>query len=433
VPAPADRRSRRLQPCLPVRNAHYADSTARRFRVLKITAWISAVVSGGFGAWQLIGGYGPWVIGVINIATAVIFLAIPRLYRFGELIAPLSFICVAYASLFFITWHVGTGSGLQFYYLVSGTILVLVLGIERIVLAGALAAIGAALAILLEVVVPNDTGLQPAWTISVGFIVSTVSACVMGFAAIWYALREISRAEAAMEIEYERSETLLANILPASIAARLKDPARDTMIADRYDDASILFADIAGFTERASETAPCELVAFLDQLYTEFDLLVDRHGLEKIKTTGDSYMVVSGVPQPRVDHVQALAGLALDMASSIAELRDPDGDAVPVRIGLAAGSVVAGVVGSRRFFYDVWGDAVNIASRMEATDLAGRIQVPHALYERLKEDFVLEERGDVEVKGKGTIHTWYLVGRRNGASSVQVEPPVREQVDVLGQ
>ena len=125
------------------------------------------------------------------------------------------------------------------------------------------------------------------------------------------------------------------------------------MIADRYDDASILFADIAGFTQRASETAPCDLVAFLDKLYTQFDLLVDQHGLEKIKTTGDSYMVVSGVPEPRADHLQALAALALDIADAVAELRDPEGRPVPIRIGLAAGPVVAGVVGSRRFFYDV--------------------------------------------------------------------------------
>ena len=243
-----------------------------------------------------------------------------------------------------------------------------------------------------------------------------------------------------MEFEYDRSERLLANILPASIATRLKDPGHD-VIADRYDDASILFADIAGFTQRASETAPCDLVAFLDKLYTQFDLLVDQHGLEKIKTTGDSYMVVSGVPEPRVDHLQALAALALDIAEAVAKLRDPEGRPVPIRIGLAAGPVVAGVVGSRRFFYDVWGDAVNVASRMESTDKEGHIQVPDAVYERLKERFVLEERGDVAIKGKGVMHTWYLVGQRevgrvgqrDGNGSVQVQPPVRQQVDVLGQ
>lgn len=244
--------------------------------------------------------------------------------------------------------------GLQFYLLVSATLVVLVLGIERIVLAGTLAAMGVAAIIALELLVPNDRGLGPSWTLTVGFVSSAISSAVMMFATVWYSLRETARAEQAMEAEYQRSEQLLANILPATIAARLKDPAR-TIIADKYDDASILFADIAGYTERASDTTPTDLVRFLDQLYTDLDALVDKHGLEKVKTSGDSYMVVSGVPRPRADHVEALACLALDMADAVADLKDPQGRAVPLRIGLASGPVVAGVVGARKFFYDVWG------------------------------------------------------------------------------
>ncbi|MGV0800104.1 adenylate/guanylate cyclase domain-containing protein, partial [Mycolicibacterium elephantis] len=216
----------------------------------------------------------------------------------------------------------------------------------------------------------------------------------------------------------------LANILPATIADRLKDPTRN-IIADKYDDASILFADIAGYTRRASDTAPSDLVRFLDRLYTDLDALVDRHGLEKVKTSGDSYMVVSGVPHPREDHLEALACLALDMADAVADLRDPRGREVPLRIGLAAGPVVAGVVGARKFFYDVWGDAVNVASRMETTDVEGRIQVPQNVYERLKDKFLFEERGPVEVKGKGLMHTWYLVGRRDDEAvrnAVELQP-----------
>jgi adenylate cyclase len=139
---------------------------------------------------------------------------------------------------------------------------------------------------------------------------------------------------------------------------------------------------------------------------------VDKHGLEKIKVSGDSYMVVSGVPRPRPDHAQALADFALDMANVAAGLKDPHDDAVPLRVGMACGPVVAGVVGSRRFFYDVWGDAVNVASRMESTDSVGRIQVPEAMHARLKDDFVLQERGSIDVKGKGPMRTWYLIGRK---------------------
>ncbi|MET0896913.1 MAG: adenylate/guanylate cyclase domain-containing protein [Mycobacterium sp.] len=419
---------------MPVRSAHYADSVLRRFRVLKITTWISAAVSASFGAWQTLGGFGVWQLGLINVATGLIFLAIPLLNRFGELVAPLTFIAVAYGSIFFITCNLGTDSGLQFYYLVAASVLVLVLGIERIALAGVLAGLGALLAVVLEVTVPGMVGEQPAYMLKIGFITSVVASCVMAFATVWYALREISRAESAMEMEYDRSERLLANMLPTSIAERLKDPDHKS-IADRYDHASILFADMAGFTERASDTPPCDLVAFLDRVYTALDVLVERHGLEKIKTSGDSYMVVSGVPRQRADHLQALADLALDMASAAAGLTDPQGREVPVRIGLATGPVVAGVVGSRRFFYDVWGDAVNVASRMESTDQAGRIQVPQDVYERLKDDFVLEERGNVAVKGKGIMRTWYLVRRRDSVpvDSVQVRAAVGQKVHVLGQ
>jgi adenylate cyclase len=276
----------------------------------------------------------------------------------------------------------------------------------------------------LQFLVPRDTGVQPVWALSLSFVVTTISACVMVVTTVWYAIREIVRAEVAMEVEYERSEALLANILPSSVADRLKDPARN-IIADKYDDASVLFADIAGFTEQASDMAPDQLIRFLDQLYGDFDALVDKHGLEKIKVSGDSYMVVSGVPQPRADHLEALAAFALDMADAASRLKDSRGDALPLRIGLASGPVVAGVVGSRRFFYDVWGDAVNVASRMETTDKVGRIQVPEGVYRRLKDDFVFQERGVVEVKGKGLMRTWYLIGRNpdTGSGDVRAEAP----------
>jgi adenylate cyclase len=337
---------------------------------------------------------------------------IPLLYRFGELVAPLVFYVVAYTTITVVCWHLGTGSGMPLYYLLAAMLMVLILGVDHLVLASALATLGAATVIALEILVPYNTGVQPDWAFRSGFVLTVVSAFVMVVAVAWYALRETRRARLAMEAEYERSESLLTNILPSTIAQRLKDPSRN-IIADKYDDASILFADIAGYTKRASDTPPSDLVRFLDRLYTDLDALVDRHGLEKVKTSGDSYMVVSGIPEPREDHIEALACLALDMADAVADLRDPEGRKVPLRMGMAAGPVVAGVVGARKFFYDVWGDAVNVAARMETTDVEGRIQVPQNVYERLNHAFVLEERGEVDVKGKGVMTTWYLVGRRN--------------------
>jgi adenylate cyclase len=405
---------------LPARTAHYAESLSVRLRVLTIATWIAASVSGFFGLFQLVVGGAIWRVGFLNLVFAGLFVLVPLLYRFGELIAPLSFFIIAYVAVSVMCYQVGTGSGLQLYFLVSASLVVLVLGIERLGLAAVLVGMGVIASIGLAFLAPVDRGLGPSWTLRFGFVVTTVSATVMVFATVWLALRENARAEAAMEAEYQRSEQLLANILPATVAARLKDPAR-TIIADKYDDASILFADIAGYTSRASDTPPADLVRFLDRLYTDLDALVDKHDLEKVKTSGDSYMVVSGVPKPRTDHVEALACFALDMADAVADLKDPQGRAVPLRIGLASGPVVAGVVGARKFFYDVWGDAVNVASRMETTDVAGRIQVPQNVYERISDRFVLEERGEVNIKGKGVMRTWYLVGRRDGDVHAAVE------------
>ncbi|WP_343576213.1 adenylate/guanylate cyclase domain-containing protein [Mycobacterium sp.] len=394
----------------------YAERVLRRRRILNLTATMAVFISAGFGIVQIAASPHVWWTGMVNIVGAVIYASVPMLHRFGELIPPLTFIGTAYLSIFTICWFVGTGSGLQFYFLVAACLVVLQLGVDRIFLAAILAAIAAGMVITLQFLVPRDTGAQPVWALSLSFVVTTISACVMVVTTVWYAVREIVRAEAAMELEYERSEALLANILPASVAERLKDPARN-IIADKYEDASVLFADIAGYTERASDMPPDQLILFLDKLYGDFDALVDKHGLEKIKVSGDSYMVVSGVPQPRADHVEALAAFALDMAEVARVLKDSQGDPLPLRIGLACGPVVAGVVGSRRFFYDVWGDAVNVASRMESTDSVGRIQVPEDVYWRLKGDFVLQERGDVEIKGKGRMRTWYLIGRKPDTGS----------------
>jgi class 3 adenylate cyclase len=393
------------------RSQHYADTAARRARILTIAAWLAVMVSAIFLVVQMLTGAWSWQFSSITAGAAIIFTFVPYLQRFGELVAPLTFIGAAYVSVFVSCWEVGTGSGSQFFYLVAACLVVLLLGIEHIVLAASLAAVAAGLIIALQFLVPRDTGLQPAWATSMGFVITAISAVVMVVVTVWFALRDTARAEAVMEAEYERSEALLTNMLPASIADRLKEPERN-VIADKYDEASVLFADIVGFTERASSTAPADLVQFLNRLYSAFDALVDKHGLEKIKVSGDSYMVVSGVPRPRPDHVEALADLAIEMADVAAQMKDPHGHSVPLRVGLATGPVVAGVVGSRRFFYDVWGDAVNVASRMESTDSVGRIQVPEPVYERLKDEFVLQERGRVDIKGKGVMRTWYLVGRK---------------------
>lgn len=406
----------RLKSAILDRDRQHTCSLTRRRRVLNIATWMAALVSAGFGAIELLTTK-LWPIAVVNGVAALIFALIPLLHRFGELVAPMVLVCTAYGLMMAVGSWIGTHTGIAFFFLTSALVAVLVLGIEHLVLSCVVVAVGVAILIAINVVDPGRTQKQPEWAADMGFAMSAICACVMILATVWYALREIEGAKQAIELEYQRSESLLTNILPTSIAARLKNPST-TIIADKYDDASVLFADIAGYTERASQTTPADLVVFLNRVYSEFDGLVEHHGLEKVKTTGDCYMVVGGVSRPRSDHLKALARFALDLADAASGLTDRAGQQVPIRIGLGVGPVVAGVVGTCRFFYDVWGDAVNVASRMESTSLAGRIQVPQDVYRRLLREFVFEKRGSVAVKGKGELPTWFLVGERTSATEL---------------
>jgi len=210
-------------------------------------------------------------------------------------------------------------------------------------------------------------------------------------------------------IEQEKSESLLLNVLPRKIAASLKNESR--LIADSFPEASILFADLVGFTPLSIQMPPTEMVSLLNDIYTHFDNLVEKYDLEKIRTIGDNYMVAAGIPTPMPNHAQALADMALDIcvyASSHAPL---NGKPMQFRVGINSGPLVAGVVGKKKFQYDVWGDTVNTASRMESHGVAGKIQITDATRELLKDEFACEKRGVLNIKGKGAMETWFLVGR----------------------
>jgi len=208
----------------------------------------------------------------------------------------------------------------------------------------------------------------------------------------------------------DAADSLLLNVLPRSIAERLKTQTQT--IADSFSSASILFADVVDFTPKSQHLSAPDVVGLLDRLFGHFDTLVERYDLEKIKTIGDCYMAAAGIPAPRDDHARALALIGLDMLSAV-EATGPMGDlGLELRIGINSGPVVAGVIGRKRFLYDLWGDAVNVADRMQTHGTPGRIQVTRATYELLKDDFVLEPRGTIEVRGKGEMETWYLVSQR---------------------
>jgi class 3 adenylate cyclase len=216
------------------------------------------------------------------------------------------------------------------------------------------------------------------------------------------------------------NERLLLNVLPEPIAHRLRDG--EQVIADRFDDVTLMFADIVEFTQLSATMSPSELVVVLNDVFTVVDGLVERHGLEKVKTIGDAYMIVGGLTEDSDDHADRVAALALDLAATVGRVPAAARLGIRFRSGIHRGPVVAGVIGTRKFIYDVWGDTVNLASRMESLGLPGRIQVTHAFMDRLGGSFAFEPRGLVDVKGKGPMPTWFLVGRAGTRRHVAREP-----------
>ncbi|MEM6503607.1 MAG: adenylate/guanylate cyclase domain-containing protein [Cyanobacteria bacterium P01_C01_bin.89] len=229
------------------------------------------------------------------------------------------------------------------------------------------------------------------------------------------------RAEAALRISQAETERLLLNILPESVADQLRNVdqtkgsdmetvfgSRRATIAEDFPEVTVMFADIVGFTALADKLPPLELVQSLNQIFSRFDRLTEAYNLEKIKTIGDSYMVVGGLPELRTDHAQAIASMALDMQETLGQLNQEQGKSFQIRIGIHTGPVVAGVIGLKKFAYDLWGDTVNVASRMESHGEPGRIQVSEVTYNRLKGDYIFKPRGEIKVKGKGGMTTYFL-------------------------
>lgn len=242
------------------------------------------------------------------------------------------------------------------------------------------------------------------------FILNAIGPSVVVFLLLTYFTHQRDQAHELLVAEQAKSDELLLNILPQPIARKLKDGQR--AIAECIDSASILFADIAGFTPLSAELGVESVVELLNDLHTGFDEIIERYKLEKIRTIGDGYMAAAGVPTPRPDHAQALADAALDMIAFSHELSHKYEFPIRLRIGINSGTVMAGVIGRKKFSYDIWGDPVNVASRMESHGVADSIQIAESTYELLKREFVTAPRGTVDIKGKGEMRTWFLIGRR---------------------
>lgn len=257
----------------------------------------------------------------------------------------------------------------------------------------------------------DHTNGLPAWGKMVLFAGNVLGPSSIAFFLLAYFVKQNDIAYEIVEYERGRSEALLENVLPSAIADRLKEGTEN--VADRFDEVSVLFADMVGSTVMASSLSPEAMVGVLNDIFTEFDSITLRHGVEKISTSGDNYVVASGVPQIRPDHTSALVRVALEMRSFLEGHREKLPEAckdLNMRFGINTGPAVAGVVGQRNFHYDIWGDAVNTASRMESHSEPGRIQISEATYKLVKDEFECEPRGEVDIKGKGMMRTWWVVG-----------------------
>jgi len=246
----------------------------------------------------------------------------------------------------------------------------------------------------------------PPIVLSISMAVNSTVIAVMTFSIFIYFINQRNIALHLLHAEQEKSERLLLNVLPYHIAQMLKNEPR--VIADHFSDASVLFADIVNFTPMSAKMTPTELVELLNEVFSSFDALVEKHGLEKIKTIGDCYMVAAGVPQPNPDHAHILTRLALDLRDYVNQ-HQFQGKSLTFRIGINSGAVMAGVIGRKKFIYDLWGDTVNTASRMESYGKAGYIQITAATYMLIKDDFICEPGGIIDVKGKGEMTVWYVL------------------------
>ncbi|MGQ0457209.1 MAG: adenylate/guanylate cyclase domain-containing protein [Hyphomicrobium sp.] len=386
--------------------AAYPPDTQRRLKILNVIALLVAVTTLIY-ALQLAASGDTAMLPVvaINVVLAIIALMVPLMHRFNDIAGALLLIIAELIGLVGFGWFFGRSGGSPLQYAVFAAAPFVVFDIRRfpIAIIVVIAALLLHLFIWMSFPTPGSPNVTQAMTDSL-YIQGGITTFGLIAAAVYYAFTLAERAKA-------ETEAVLRNVLPDSVVERLKARPEEP-IADSFRQASVLFADISGFVGLARSLGPEKTVALLNQLVSAFDILAQRHGVEKIKTIGDAYMVASGVPITRPDHVAALARMALDMLATTKTTSADSGLALNVRIGMASGPMMAGVIGSKKFSYDVWGDPVNLASRLEGHSAPGRILVCPTCMAALEGDFALEPRGAIDVKGLGAQEAWYLVAAR---------------------
>lgn len=394
----------------------YPPDTQRRLKIVNVFSFLVAVTTFIY-AMQL------WMSGdkamlpvvLINLGLAVIVAFVPLMHRFNEMAGGMLLVVAEFTALILFTSYFGRLGGAPLQYVVAAAAPFVIFEARRFWLVFAIVTAALILHLVAWFAFPSEAArlnTDPKVLDSL-YVQGAITTFGLIAACVYYAFGLVETAKA-------ETEHVLRNILPDSIVARLKSAPGET-IADGFADASVLFADISGFVQLARELGPERTVALLNRLVTAFDDLAHRHGVEKIKTIGDAYMVASGVPIHRPDHVQALAGTALDMIAAVRDISAAENLDLGVRVGMASGPMMAGVIGKNKFSYDVWGDPVNMASRLEQASELGRITVCPACHAALQDAFLLQPRGTIDIKGVGKQEAWFLDGRRAIRSALPVQ------------
>ncbi|MGZ8409822.1 MAG: adenylate/guanylate cyclase domain-containing protein [Hyphomicrobium sp.] len=382
----------------------YPPDIKRRLMILNLIAYLIVVSTLVYAIQHALLDYETYKpIIWINLALVGAALAVPLAHRINDVAGALLIVVAEWAALLAFTRYLGHASGVHLQYFVGAAAPFVVFGLNRLWLVVPVILSGLALHLAAWFWFPEKAALIPADKEVIDSIYVQAAITTVGLiaASVYYAFRLAENAKA-------ETDNLLRNILPDAIVARLKAAPADR-ISDQFDDASVLFADISGFVALARTLGPADTVALLNEIVTRFDDLARGHGVEKIKTIGDAYMVAAGIPEPCDDHLHRLAGMGLSMLAAVSRVAGDRGIPLSIRIGIASGPVMAGVIGKQKFTYDVWGDAVNLAARLENLSEPGRILVCPRCKKLLDHQFEFESRGQVEIKGLGPREAFFLL------------------------
>lgn len=394
---------------------HYPPRIRRRLQIMNVTAYAVAVFTLIYVVQQaVLLDFQTWrPVILINLVMAAVALSIPFLHRYGELTGPLAITLSELIGIFALTYYIGRDAGLHLQYFAATGAFFVIMGLERLKLIATFVLLSLALhlAAWSWFIQSNAVLAIDQAELDAHYITAVVTTFSVISIVVYYAFRLVEQAQA-------ETDALLHNILPDTIVDRLKQ-APEATIANEFAEASVMFADIAGFVAHAKRLGPARTVEVLNTIMRAFDELADRWGVEKIKTIGDAYMAAAGLPVAVADHAERIAGMSLAMIETARRIAREVEVPFALRIGIASGPVLAGVIGAKRLIYDVWGDTVNLASRLEGHSQADRILVSPLTRTRLEARYVLEPYGAVDIKGYGSVEPWFLVGPIDGAGANQ--------------